>query len=335
MYKLAIDDTSRFILLSFNYDTANQVENPKFLVQVQFETYFKVEPLREYTKVITMEEFMKNFAETIWPKEKRIAFCYMARHNSDGCNPKEGNPFGPFWDTFSIDFVGSELYGPLNYDVHHQNMGEKWNEKYPPDKWPVLAFTGAPASFPVQLENRGLHKYLQWSDEITIKAEKELAKLPRGPVVGIHLRNGLDWGRACDHVTQSPLLFAAPQCLGYRGENGEATKELCLPSKETIIKQLRRVLKSTSAKSIFVASDSDHMIEYLSDRLKKMEVSVHKMEESEPHVELAVLGRTNHFIGNCISSFSAFAKRERDVKGFPSSFWAFPLQKPKTTHTEL
>lgn len=67
--------------------------------------------------------------------------------NGEGCNAKEGNPFGPFWDTYNIDFVGSEFYGPLNYDIHYHDMGKKWKEKYPPLKWPVLSFTGKLKSF--------------------------------------------------------------------------------------------------------------------------------------------------------------------------------------------
>lgn len=55
---------------------------------------------------------------------------------SKGCNAKEGNPFGPFWDTFNVDFIGSEFYNPLNYDVYHSNMSEQWNAKYPPSDWP-------------------------------------------------------------------------------------------------------------------------------------------------------------------------------------------------------
>lgn len=60
----------------------------------------------------------------------------MARGESGSCNAKEGNPFGPFWDTFGIDFVESEFYEPLHYDVHHSNVAEQWKEKYPPSKWP-------------------------------------------------------------------------------------------------------------------------------------------------------------------------------------------------------
>lgn len=157
------------------------------------------------------------------------AFCYTARGNTEGegteksCSAKEGNPFGPFWDTYNIDFVGSEFYGPLHYDIHHSDMAKRWDEKYPPQTWPgefelslssgkslpsiheivtspvwfvVLAFTGAPASFPVQLENRDLHKYLMWSENILKQAKHFIKKkLPRGAFVGIHLRNGIDWVR--------------------------------------------------------------------------------------------------------------------------------------------
>lgn len=60
------------------------------------------------------------------------------------------------------------------------------------------------------------------------------------------------------------------------------------------------------------------------------QVEIHKMEDPNPHVELAILGQANHFVGNCISSFTAFVKRERDVRGFKSTFWGFPEEKRKT-----
>lgn len=245
-------------------------------IQVPFDTYFKVEKLKEYHDVITMEKFMETIAPEIWPPEKRIAFCYMNRGDSDGCNPKEGNPFGPFWDTFNIDFVGSEKYGPLNYDVYHARMDIKWNEKYPADKWPVLAFVGAPATFPVQIENRALHKYLEWNNDIADKAKTFIKTvLPVGGFIGIHLRNGVDWVRACEHIQHSPNLFAAPQCLGYRNEFGVATMDMCFPSFKTIIKQIRRTLRNKKdVASIFVASDNNHMIAELKEELKRSEVSI-------------------------------------------------------------
>lgn len=75
-------------------------------------------------------------------------------------------------------------------------------------------------------------------------------------------------------MQHSPNLFAAPQCLGYRNEHGNATPNLCLPSEEAIIKKLKRVIKATGATSVFVASDNDFMIGRLTSALKKMKVSV-------------------------------------------------------------
>ncbi|KAK7604126.1 hypothetical protein V9T40_004399 [Parthenolecanium corni] len=304
-------------------------------IQVPFDIYFEVEPLLEYHDVVLMEDFMQNEAKEIWPPEKRISFCYVARGESGSCNAKEGNPFGPFWDTFEIDFVSSEFYEPLHYDVYHSKVAEQWREKYPPSKWPVLAFAGAPASFPVQKENKGLHKYLKWSATIDHLANNFIREsLPRGSFIGIHLRNGVDWVRACEHVPRSPVLFSSPQCFGYRAEYGPVTKEACFPTKDIIYKHIRRVMRGFSdVKSIYVASDNHHMLEELQETFKQLQII--RYPENNPHVDLAILGRSNHFIGNCVSSFSAFVKRERDASGFPSSFWAFPPEKKGSVYDEL
>ncbi|GIX83405.1 GDP-fucose protein O-fucosyltransferase 1 [Caerostris extrusa] len=275
-------------------------------IQVPFDTYFKVEPLRKYHRVITMEYFMENLAPTIWPKGNRKVFCYSARGESDHCNAKDGNPFGPFWDTFDVNF-----------------------DQYPPDLFPVIAFTGAPATFPVRAEDRQLQQYLEWSDLILKEAKAFIASMvPRGPFIGIHLRNGPDWMRACEHIEYSPLLFAAPQCLGYQNELGQATPELCFPPKDIILEQLRKKVKAHKAKSIFVASDNDHMINDIEDELRDLKVKAYKFPNHSPHVDLAIMGLSNHFVGNCISSFSAFVKRERDVNNLQTSFWAFPVPNP-------
>lgn len=50
-------------------------------IQVPFDTYFKVFPLEEYHKVITMELFMEKIAPYEWQDNQRISFCYMARGN--------------------------------------------------------------------------------------------------------------------------------------------------------------------------------------------------------------------------------------------------------------
>ncbi|KAK4879986.1 hypothetical protein RN001_008132 [Aquatica leii] len=296
-------------------------------IQVPFDTYFQVEPLQTFHKVITMEKFMAEVAPTEWPPDKRISFCYMSRGDVNSCKAKEGNPFGPFWDTYNVDFVGSEFYGPLHYDTYHHDMSKKWKQQYPPELWPVLSFTGAPASFPVQQENLILHKYLKWSRSVMKKVEEFIYNgLPKGAFIGIHLRN-------------------APQCLGYRNERGKVTAEMCLPSKEIIIRQLKRAIKNYNnaenhsnnpVKAVFVASDNNHMIDDLNSALKRMNIEAFKYKGNDPHVDLAILGQSNYFIGNCVSSYSAFVKRERDVNGYPSGFWGFPIEKAtSSSHEEL
>ncbi|KAM7341835.1 O-fucosyltransferase 1 [Cochliomyia hominivorax] len=321
--------------------------------QVPFNTYFSVEPLKKYHRVLLMEDFMQNLAPTLWPKDKRISFCYMERksiqakdNNVPGCHAKEGNPFGPFWDTFDIDFSGSEFYGPLHFDVHHSNMPERWQERYPAKEWPVLAFTGAPASFPVQNENRQLQEYLKWNHKYRSLASDFIKNtLPKGAFIGIHLRNGIDWVKACEHVKDSQQLFASPQCLGYNNEKGNLYSELCMPSKELIVRQIKRLIKNVKqdqpkneVRSVFVASDNNHMLLELNAALQRMNITAYRLPNDNPHLDLTILRQSNHFIGNCISSYSAFVKRERDVNGFPSYFWAYPNEKERQhskVHEEL
>lgn len=67
-----------------------------------------------------------------------------------------------------------------------------------------------------------------------------------------------------------------------------------------------------------------------------MQIPVFRQEPpASPHLDLAILGRANYFIGNCISSFTAIVAREREVKGFPTFFWGFPNEKTFISHSEL
>lgn len=62
-------------------------------------------------------------------------YCYSRRQgiqsaDDGGCNAKDGNPFGPFWDTFHIDFDGSKYYGPLHYDTNDPRIAQQWKERH-------------------------------------------------------------------------------------------------------------------------------------------------------------------------------------------------------------
>ena len=137
-------------------------------------------------------------------------------------------------------------------------------------------------------------------------------------------------------MDSSPTLFSAAQCVGYNSEKGPLTEEMCQPSEEVIVKHLRRAIKTHKAKSVFIASDHDHMIETLQKFFSRSDITFKKLTNDDPHLDLVILGRANHFIGNCVSSFSAFVKRERDVNGFSTSFWGFPSEKRSSkSHEEL
>ena len=60
-------------------------------------------------------------------------------------------------------------------------------------------------------------------------------------------------------------------------------------------------------------------------------MKVVKYEPASPHIDLAILGKADYHIGNCVSTFSAFAVRERRINDKPVSFWAFP----DMSHDEL
>ena len=71
--------------------------------------------------------------------------------------------------------------------------------RYPADDFPVLAFSGAPASFPVEEKNWRLHQYVTWSPQIEeLATEYVRTNMAEGESLGIHLRLGNDW--VCLHL---------------------------------------------------------------------------------------------------------------------------------------
>jgi len=294
---------------------------------VPYKKYFKLEPLSSYHRVIDMETFMKELAPKVWPEKERSILCYVARNGPEknSCNAKDGSPFGPFWDNFKIDFVKSEFYGPnMFFNTESSQEKSKWLKKFPSDKYPVLAFTGAPAQFPVIKNFIPNQKYVEFSDEISKLAQDFIDKYLERPYIGVHLRNDIDFKNACEHVEDGGSnFFSSAQCLGYNQQHGKITKELCFPSKKTILNQVEKAVKRTKAKSLFVAADKDHMINDFKKQLKQYKVNVVKYKSNHPQVDLAILSSSDLYIANCVSSFSAFTVRHRSVRNLPTEFWAF------------
>ncbi|XP_041034714.1 GDP-fucose protein O-fucosyltransferase 1 [Carcharodon carcharias] len=199
---------------------------------VPYSEYFQLEALREFHRVLSMEDFMQELAPEHWPAGERVAYCFdVAAHRSPdrlSCPMKDGNPFGPFWDHFNVDFDRSELFSGIAFNSYYKTH---WIASPGTMGLGVLSWDSPP---PHEFKAKG------------------------------------DWviGRA---GAVSPSLL--PQ------------------------------------------------------------VKVVSLQPQLPQIDLYILGQADHFIGNCVSSFTAFVKRERDIHDKPSSF--FGLDDPPGPRDEF
>ncbi|XP_053211469.1 GDP-fucose protein O-fucosyltransferase 1-like [Panonychus citri] len=300
-----------------------------------FDDFFQLEPIRKYHRVIAMEDFMENIAPTIWPENERYILCYDPRRGdkdrTPGCNPFDGSPFKPFWYNFNITrFRSSVFHQPL---VTQFSEAKLWKSRFKHIN--VLAFVGAPSAFPTNEEAIPLQKYLHYTDSIAEKAAKYRAErgFSRKPYLAIHLRHGSDWVKACSLLKENDMsqLFSSNQCTNRAGIKLNEIKlpyEVCSHSVRTIIKDIKRALtdgeNTHRLEVIYVATDYnnelvwDEIHRQLPDvKLVTPTLTYHNgtitRKHSPPHyiIDTYLLAYSNYFIGNCISSFSAFASRIR------------------------
>lgn len=284
---------------------------------VPFGEWFDVAKVGEYHRVITAEDFMERLAPKYWPKGNRTGYCFGYQGSNNPCKMKEGNPFGPFWDGLGVDFDQTVSYHVMYTD----HAG--WRKRFPADKEPVVALKGAPAPYPMAKDTVPLQKYLQWSSVIEGEAQSHITKLfGDDPFIGIHLRNGVDWSNACKNVEGESKFMASPQCLGYEGKN-QISAEMCFPSDNEILRILKHVVQLSDIHHIYVATDKNPMKKEIETHLSQYQVKVHHLDPWLPQIDLAILGKSDYFIGNCISSFTAFVARERLVTGKPTFYWGY------------
>jgi peptide-O-fucosyltransferase len=89
------------------------------------------------------------------------------------------------------------------------------------------------------------------------------------------------------------------------------------------------MIKKSKPTVLFIAADGNHLIEKFQKRFgKKYHLKVIKYDrpssQSEgeaAHMDLYILSIAKSAIVNCPSSFSAFAKRQRDTHGKSTDFW--------------
>lgn len=300
---------------------------PPFLTykNVPYKEWFNFDKLKEFHRVISAEDFMKHLAPKYWPAEQRHGFCWLPDHliNEDtDCKMKNGNPSDNFWSEIGVDSFKKSIV--FNFDYYDY---DKWRESFPPDKYPVIALKGAPATYPIRKSDRENQKYVVWSDDVNDQVNNFIKKtFGDEKFIGIHLRNGPDWLNACKGVDGYQNYMASPQCL--ENTNAKLSSSICFPSKEDVLKDLEDVLinkLNKTVRNVYIATDKDPMVHdikvYFKDKMDGLNL-VHQ-DPWLPIIDLAILGRSEYFIGNCVSSFTSFVKRERDINGLKSAFWAF------------
>lgn len=322
---------------------------------IPFTDYIDIEPIREFHSVITLNEFLKSVAPIRWKEGQRRIFCYSGRSGVRGedCNPMDGNPYSPFWrQAVGIsDFKESIFYSPLTTTKLYAN---EWMQRY--KKYPVIAFVGSPSSFPTNPEAIQLQKHIKFSETAKRKAADYMASrnFPPGPYVGVHLRHGTDWRNACNLLIEHPMsqLFSSHQC---HKSQSHLPHDLCLHSEEQIVHDLLTVWHETNISTIYVATDDDdhelwkRLHHKLSAEIPDLTLMTPILTYSSWHPkgkitgrypaiieDLVILSQAEHFIGNCISSFSAFVSRTRQWPHKSTSFFArdrAPI--PRQEHEEL
>jgi peptide-O-fucosyltransferase len=273
-----------------------------------FSDYFNVSRLGDFHRYIAMEDFVDKFSnDSSW---NRTAFCWAknsSAHYGESCDMRRGQPSTGFWDHYGIQFDESVFY-------------DGSFASYPSERYPVIMLGGAPGNFPVEARDRELQKYVVFRDDILEEAAAVLRDVSK-PVLSVHMRNSMDWKKACKHAVNRASWMESPQCLD--GTNQLVTEEMCFPSFNDTLKRIRDVVQQTGARSVYVGADANPWVDELRRELAQgVEIVSNPFSGDSAYIrDQAVFSTTDSFLGNCISSFTGFAVRYRSINGLDSFFF--------------
>lgn len=302
-----------------------------------FENIIQVEPIKEYHNVMLLTDFMTTNAKKTWPPGSRQFYCYSSRdlksdiNNFQSCDALKGQPFNAFWSFFNISEEASIIYKPLSTNP---NLAQDWARLYPAEKHPVLTFVGAPSPFPTHRDAIKIQKHIKLSKYVEIEALKFKSTLnyPNEPYLSIHIRHGIDWKKACellknDEHGRLKEFFSSNQCTGYNSNETTHKENLeydtCFPSFESISSKLKSTLdeykmfnNNNTIKLVHIATDHDDA-KFLENLKSSFPIIEFFTTPRTPNtilgamIDIYLMANSDIFIGNCISSFSAFPARIR------------------------
>ena len=136
-----------------------------------------------------------------------------------------------------------------------------------------------------------------------------------GSILSAHLRNGRDWRKACDMIRTNNLKtlteinvhpFPYLQVWYQTADGG-------------------RYLSKISHQKVFVSGDNNLYINEISSIKQVYQLPNNLLtpetEWQRPFIEMAIHAKSDLFIANCVSSFSAFIVKGRRVRSQRFQFW--------------
>eukprot|EP00051_Salpingoeca_urceolata_P011375 m.140810 g.140810 ORF g.140810 m.140810 type:complete len:663 (-) comp17095_c0_seq1:178-2166(-) len=234
-----------------------------------------------------------------------------------------GVPQQAFWNHHNISFADAAfhpgIFGPTI------SVAAEWATALPVCDHPVVFLGRAPAMYPLPRELEPLQQVLRWHQRLTVRAA-ELMQGNGPPSIAVHVRGGSDWACVCHRSVGQREIMATPQC---HLPTGRVQLDTCLPSPAATARAVAAHLTKASAshnKHVYIGTDCPSCASGLRHHLEKtikgvvVTVGTPLIDGDAAFLDLIAFESALSFVGNCASSFSAFARRARAILGKPTSF---------------